>query len=185
MSELIDPPAPARWPTPLIAVHWLSVLLLVVGVGAVLWRTQTEVRAWRALLLDLHRWAGVALFALSCIRLALRLRGPARPGPGGPPSRRLALAGVHGLIYLALFAVPLLGWYLSETRGLPWRLPGVTLPSALDADADRADELEPLHATAAWLLLGLVCAHVAAALWHQFVRRDGLLRVMSWRASTD
>ena len=63
----------------MIAVHWLTVLLLVVGVGAVLWRTQTELRAWRALLLDLHRWAGVALFALSCIRLALRLRGPARP----------------------------------------------------------------------------------------------------------
>jgi cytochrome b561 len=30
----------------------------------------------------------------------------------------------------------------------------------------------------AWSLVGMVALHVCAALWHQFVRRDGTLRKM-------
>lgn len=38
--------------------------------------------------------------------------------------------------------------------------------------------MRALHAIAAKLLMALVAVHVAAALWHQAVRRDGLLRRM-------
>ncbi len=38
-----------------------------------------------------------------------------------------------------------------------------------------------LHAIAAKLLMALIVLHVAAALWHHAVRRDGLLRRMGWR----
>jgi cytochrome b561 len=37
-----------------------------------------------------------------------------------------------------------------------------------------------LHAIAAKLLMALIVLHVAAARWHQFVRRDGLLRRMGF-----
>lgn len=175
-------PQTTRWSSLSIALHWLTVLLLVVGVGAVWWRELIEARGERALLLDLHRWAGLAIVLLSGIRLSWRLIGPPRPDAPGTRRTRLVAGAVHAAIYLALLAVPLLGWWLGEARGLSWQLFGFTLPHWIPADPDRADELESDHAAAAWLLLGLAAAHIAAAAWHQFVKRDGLLRAMSWRS---
>lgn len=41
-----------------------------------------------------------------------------------------------------------------------------------------ATVLKPLHALAAYGLIGLVVLHVAAALKHQFIDRDGLIERM-------
>jgi cytochrome b561 len=41
-----------------------------------------------------------------------------------------------------------------------------------------AELLKPAHALAAWSLIGLVGLHVAAALKHQFIDKDGLLERM-------
>jgi cytochrome b561 len=45
-------------------------------------------------------------------------------------------------------------------------------------DPDLADVLTDWHAWAAWGLLALLAAHIAAALWHHWVRRDGVLAAM-------
>ena len=39
------------------------------------------------------------------------------------------------------------------------------------------DPMEQVHKNLAFLLIGLVVLHALAALWHQFIKRDGLL----WR----
>jgi hypothetical protein len=53
---------------------------------------------------------------------------------------------------------------------------GKPLPATFDGGWMRV-----LHAIAAKLLMALIVLHVAAALWHHAVRRDGLLRRMGWR----
>jgi hypothetical protein len=74
--------------------------------------------------------------------------------------------------------LPLLGWALSNAEGKPVHLFGLTLPALVSADEDLADTLQAWHLNAAWVLLGLVSLHVAAALWHHFVLRDEVLRRM-------
>ena len=46
-----------------------------------------------------------------------------------------------------------------------------------------AELIKPLHGLAAWALCGLVVLHLAAALKHQFINRDGLLQRM-WFAKS-
>jgi cytochrome b561 len=40
-----------------------------------------------------------------------------------------------------------------------------------------------VHELAAYALLGLVAFHIAAALWHQFIKRDGLMGRMSLKGN--
>jgi len=49
------------------------------------------------------------------------------------------------------------------------------LPDFVSPDKDLAALIKPWHEISAFALAGLVVLHVAAALKHQFVDRDGLI----------
>jgi cytochrome b561 len=167
-----------RWPRPIVVLHWASLLVLLLALSAIVWRDQVEDRALRALLLALHRHAGLLLLALGALRLLARARWRQRPPvQGGAPARWAAVA-VHLLLYGALLGVPLLGWALSDARGQPWQAFGLSWPALATADEDLADDLQAWHALAALTTLGLVALHAAAAFWHHWVLRDDTLRAM-------
>jgi cytochrome b561 len=89
------------------------------------------------------------------------------------------MAGLtHLALYALLLALPVLGWAMSSASGTPVHFFGLTLPPILGEDDDLADTLQVWHVNAAWALLVLATVHVAAALWHHFVRRDRTLRMM-------
>ena len=93
-----------------------------------------------------------------------------------PAWQRVAFHGTHHLMYLLFFAVPLLGWAYSSAKGYPIVWFGVLpLPDWVPVSESLATVLKPLHALAAYGLIGLVVLHVAAALKHQFIDRDGLI----------
>jgi cytochrome b561 len=54
----------------------------------------------------------------------------------------------------------------------------VSLPSISGVDRAASDTVFTLHGLAAFLLVALVGLHVGAALYHQYIRRDGVLRRM-------
>ena len=166
-------------PARLVVLHWLTLLCVVSGVVLILIRDEVAGRAMRQWLLDGHRHFGVLVLLLFVARVTLRIRSGKLP-PTGDPSRltRAAAALVHVALYALLLALPLLGWALNDALGKPAHLLGVALPALVGADEDLADELLAWHQDAAWLLLGLVLLHAAAALWHHFVLRDGVLRTM-------
>lgn len=166
-------------PGRLVVLHWLTLLCVVSGVVLILIRDEVAGRAMRQWLLDGHRHFGVLVLLLFVARVALRIRSGKLP-PTGDPLRlsRAAAALVHVALYALLLALPLLGWALNDALGKPAHLLGVALPALVGADEDLADELLAWHQDAAWLLLGLVLLHAAAALWHHFVLRDGVLRTM-------
>ena len=96
-----------------------------------------------------------------------------------PAWQRLAHHGTHAGLYLLFFAAPLLGWAYSSAAGFPVVLFGVLpLPDWAPVSPDLADVLKPLHRLAAYALAALVLLHVAAALKHALIDRDGLLRRM-------
>lgn len=172
--------APAqRWSARIVLIHWATVLILTVGVTAVLWRDAVDGRALRALLLEVHRHAGLLILGLTLLRLVSRALGPARPPFAAGRGQRLAVVAVHALFYLALLILPLVGWALTNARGQPMTAFGGVWPALFSADPDQADLLEQAHALLAWGLLALVAVHAAAAVWHHLVRRDDVLRAMA------
>jgi cytochrome b561 len=172
--------APAR-PRKLVLVHWLTVLCLLGAATAILMRDEVSARAARQWLLEIHRHFGLFVLALFFVRLVVRARIGALPSPDTSIIARIAAALVHTALYVLLLVQPLLGWALSNAEGKPVHLFGLTLPALVAADEDRADTLQTWHANVAWLLLALIVLHILAALWHHFVRRDGLLRAMWWQ----
>ncbi|MGC4079605.1 MAG: cytochrome b [Rubrivivax sp.] len=166
------------------ALHWLGALCVLVAFAAVLAREAIDADAPRAVLMAVHRQAGLTALVLLAARLVARLVSRARwPEPAeDSPWLRRAAAGAHGLLYVALLVLPLLGWSLTNAHGHPLALWGLLrLPTLVATDPDRADDLEDWHGDLAWALAVLVALHVGAALWHHFVRRDGVLRRM-WPA---
>ena len=114
---------------------------------------------------------------------------PDRDGPEARPPADLAMPvwqaraahATHGLLYLLFFAVPLLGWAYSSAAGFPIVWFGVLpLPDFVPVDKELAELIKPWHGRAAKLLALLVLLHVAAALKHQFIDRDGLIGRMGF-----
>ncbi len=172
--------APHRYARPLIALHWLTLLLLV-GVYACIEGREFFPRgsALRDLLKSLHFSLGLSVFALLWVRLALRLVYRAPPHqPPLPAWQHWPAAAVHAALYLFMLATPLLGWLLLSAGGDPIRWFGMELPALVAPSGDLEERIEDLHETfgqAGYFLIGL---HAAAALFHHYVLRDGLLRRM-------
>jgi cytochrome b561 len=169
---------PAR-PRKLVVLHWLTVFCVIAAVTFILTRDQVDGKAVRQWLLEGHRHFGLFVLMLFLARVAIRFRLGKLPQADRLPRVARLLAGLtHVALYALLLTLPLLGWALSSAEGKPVHLFGLTLPALVSADEDLADTLQAWHLNAAWVLLGLVSLHVAAALWHHFVLRDEVLRRM-------
>jgi cytochrome b561 len=170
-----------RYSTVAIALHWLLGLALVAMFGFGLYMTDLPFSPQRLKLYNWHKWAGVTILVLSALRLLWRLthRPPALPATitqKMPAWQLLAHSATHLGLYALFFAVPLIGWAYSSAAGFPVVLFGVLpLPDFVAPDKDLAALIKPWHEISAFALAGLVLLHVAAALKHHFVDRDGLI----------
>lgn len=168
-----------RRPRKVVALHWLTVLCVVLAVAFILTRDEVSGRALRQWLLEGHRHFGLFVLMLFVARVLVRLSVGKLPSDNRLSApMRMAAAATHIALYGLLLALPLLGWALSNALDKPVHLFGITLPALVGADEDLADSLITWHQGAAWALLVLVSMHIAAALWHHFVLRDGVLRLM-------
>ncbi len=169
-----------RRPAAIIAIHWATALVGVAVIALILAHEQAESKALRAWLLDGHRAFGALVIALTLARIAYRVRHhPLAESAAAAFAHRALIGLVHLSLYGLLLAVPMLGWALTSARGQAVSLFGVgTLPALIARDVDLGDTLADVHEWAAWSLLAMVGLHVAAALWHHFVRRDAVLLAM-------
>ena len=83
-----------------------------------------------------------------------------------------------------MFVLPLVGWGMLSAGGYPIVLFGsLQLPPILPQSAALYGDLRQLHTILAYLLFLTVVVHLAAALFHGLIRRDGVLESMaSWRS---
>ncbi|MFN3495526.1 MAG: cytochrome b [Hydrogenophaga sp.] len=178
--------APVRYHPLSVALHWLLGVALVAMFALGLYMEGLSFSPQKLKLYNWHKWAGMVIFTLSFVRLMWRLthRPPALPAAieqAMPAWQRWAHHATHGGLYVLFFAVPLLGWAYSSAAGFPIVVFGVLpLPDFVPVSEGLADALKPLHKYAAFAMAGLVLLHVAGALKHQFVDRDGLLGRMAW-----
>ena len=170
----------ARYTGVAMALHWVLALALL-GVFCVgLYMADLKLSPTRIRLFNWHKWAGITILALSALRLAWRLghRPPPEPASLTVLQRRLA-GGLHQLLYLMFFLVPVLGWAHSSAAGFPVVWFGVLpLPDLVEHDKELAHTLGEVHAALAYAMAAMVCLHVAAALQHRFWLRDTVLQRM-------
>jgi cytochrome b561 len=164
-----------------MALHWLLGLSILALFGVGVYMADLPFTPMRLKLYNWHKWAGMSLLILSVLRLLWRLthRPPALPHTITqlmPGWQLWAHHAVHTLMYGLFFAVPLIGWAYSSAAGYPIVLFGqLPLPDLLAPDKDLAALIKPLHALSAFALVGLAGLHIAAALKHHWIDRDGLM----------
>jgi cytochrome b561 len=178
----IPPPASPRYTAVAIALHWLLAAALAASLAVGLFMTELPASPLKLRLTNWHQWAGITILALSLLRLAWRLTHRPPPDlPSMPAWQRRVAHLVHRLLYALFFAVPLAGWAYSSAAGFPVVLFGIwPLPDFVPADKALADAIKPLHWMFAYCLAALVLVHMAAAIKHHYVDRDGLLGRMSF-----
>ncbi len=170
---------PSRYTHTAIALHWLLALGLFGTFAVGLYMHELPMSVTRLKLYNWHKWAGVTILALSFLRLAWRLTHRPPAGLPMPEGQRRAAHAAHGLLYALFFAVPLAGWAYSSASGFPVVWFGVLpLPDFVPVDRDLAELLKQVHKWLALSMAAIVLVHVAAALKHQFIDKDGLLRRM-------
>lgn len=129
---------------------------------------------------DLHKSVGLLILGLMAARIAAKLvwRDPEHRPPL-PDFNRVASRAAHGALYVLLVAAPLLGW--AGVSAYPAPLPFFGLfeaPALLGKDRPLAEALLVAHRYAVYAVMAVVALHIAAALYHAIVRRDGVLARM-------
>lgn len=159
-------------------LHWTIAALILFNLWLGFFRKSLPPE-WQAM--PVHKSVGLTVLALTVLRIIWRVTHPAPPLPGALPRWEQAAAQLtHWLFYALMLIVPLTGWIMSSAgdRPLSWfflfDVPkfGVEKGGALYGFSHEAHELLP------WLWVGLILLHVAAALRHHFVLKDGALRRM-------
>ena len=171
-----------RYSPGLRRLHWLMAVLVVLGYFFMEQRDLFERgTAARAAMAQSHFWIGITVLLLALWRLGLRARTsmppitPTLPAVQAAPARLLHIA-----LYAFLIVQPLLGLATAWSDGKSVLLPftSIALPALLAPDEALAHRLEDLHGSIGEIFYWVIGAHVLAALYHHFLRRDDTLKRM-------
>ena len=161
------------------SLHWLMaaciLAMLFIGVGMV-----STIAAKYLLLVSVHKTLGIAILVLALVRLVLRLRNGAPALPRAMPGpMKLAAHASHYAFYALMIGMPLLGWAMISAAGNPVVLwGGLRLPPIAPQSASLHATLWSAHYVLAFAFFALILLHLAAALFHLLIRRDGVFEAM-------
>ena len=163
-----------------IGLHWLIGLMIVTSLGVGLYMVGLSLSPDKLRLYSWHKWAGVTIFMLVLVRSLWRLTHAAPPLPDDMPvwQRKVAEA-THYALYALMIVIPLTGWLMSSAKGFQTVYFGVVpIPDLLAKNEGLGETLALVHRYLNYSMIGLVIAHIAAALKHYFIDKDDILRRM-------
>ncbi len=163
-------------------IHWAVAVCVLILFPLGLWATwRAGANLWDDLTNTLYAWhktIGFAVLILMVLRLVIRLGGTLPPNPPYLAAWEInAARATHLLLYLLLFLVPLLGWAGITAYPALEVLAGMRLPAMpfIAKGEALARFLFDWHANIAIVLGAVLILHVAAALRHRFIKRDGIM----------
>jgi len=130
----------------------------------------------------LHKSTGLTIFLLMIIRIAVILACGKPPLPTTMPTWQVQLSQVvQHAFYVLLILMPLCGWVMSTAAGkVPVYFNWIQLPfPGIAPNHVLAEWMATCHQTIAWILIALVCLHIAAAFKHYFIDKDQIVKRMS------
>ena len=163
--------------------HWvtLGLMLVALPLGFVIQHVKD---ASKMGFYALHESAGLTILFVALARLAWRRLSPPPSLPHDMPKlMRTTSTAVHHALYAMLILQPLLGFLATNAWGFPMQgatayLGFIELPKFMEAWEGLAKILSLLHSIGGWLLVVLIALHIAGALFHHAIRRDGTLMRM-------
>lgn len=172
-----------RYDLPTVVFHWVIFLLVAAACAAVELKGMfPKGTPGRVLAMTVHEWAGALVLALAIPRLLWRL---VRPAPSPEPraaAMRLLAGAMHVLLYVYIFAQPLLGLVALNAGGHLLELPslGLAIPPLVAPDEALRQTVKDLHETVGTVFYLVIGLHAMAALFHHYMLGDDTLRRM-WR----
>jgi len=169
-----------RYSTPTKIFHWVTAVLVLIafiyGPGGSEQRVYSAARDFDR---QLHESLGLCIFALVVARVLWRPFDKRPEPPNVPRWMRVTAGGVQAALYVLLFALPLTAisgaWLEAHPLTL---LGGVTIPSPLPESHALGAGIAAIHGWLGDTIMWLAGAHACAALFHQYVLKDGVLRAM-------
>jgi cytochrome b561/polyisoprenoid-binding protein YceI len=169
-------------------LHWLIAILIFVlfPLAWVMGDFSNPIQKFQAY--NLHKSLGISVLILMVLRVLWRFANPPPALPRSMP--RLERVGAHlghFALYVALFLMPLTGWAMISSSNKPSVLFQYTafplIPWLARLPADEKKTYEEIfmnaHGLLANILLALIALHVAAALRHAILLKDGIFtRIM-------
>jgi len=167
---------PRRYHPALVALHWALAVCLIglLIAGSTLLAPLANDDPAKLMSFRLHMALGLVTLFLLVVRVAVRLttRTPPRLRTGNALIDRLGPL-THWALYILAFAMALSGMTFARASGLPDAVFGAgPMPGSFEHPA------RAVHGIASTLLMALIALHIAAALWHQFARGDGIMARM-------
>lgn len=167
-------------------MHWLTAALMLATLAIAVYFTTLEEKtpgdpqryfAW----MPWHKTFGFLVLCVVVLRMPWFLANLRPELPSVTPRWQRFLAHVtHWVLYAAMLALPLLGWLGTSAQQSSFKLFTLwAMPRLLDRkDVPLSEKIYAVHVYLGWTVAALIALHVAAACWHQWVKRDGLLRRM-------
>lgn len=166
----------SKYGTVAVAIHWVSAIAIITLIVSGLLAANTSKSAMKIWLLRLHIPFGIAVLALTIIRIGWWWFADKKPD--ALPASRLQTR-LSGIVHV-LFYVAILGLGLSGVGMLILSDAAPILFGGSSADLPDFNDYPPraLHGIAARLIIALLAVHTLAAAYHQFIKKDGLLQRM-------
>lgn len=166
----------SKYGTVAVTIHWLIALLILVQSGSGFRATSTVESAAREAILAMHAPLGMVILLLMILRLLWWWFADKKPVPvaGDPAWQTFSAKAVHVLFYIVIIGMGASGIGMMAASGA-----GSILSGAADGPLPDFSQFLPRapHGLGARLMLVLVALHVGAALYHHFIKKDGLI----WR----
>jgi cytochrome b561 len=169
----------ARYDKVSASIHWLTALLILTAIP-VIFVAENADRTTGLQLVFLHKSLGLTVFALTLVRIVWRIGHRAPPAPPMPGWQAFAAWAAHLGLYGLMLALPVSGYLLSSKSPFPLLWFGVEVPRAPVAEVT-AEAANAAHEALGLVAIVLIVLHLGAALYHQFVMRDGLVARMRLR----
>jgi cytochrome b561 len=165
----------------IVIIHWLTVVLLIAAwyLGDML----PDARNGRNATLAgyyAHVLAGGAVLVLTLLRWTFR-NVDGVPPPPGHTLMDLMARGVHHALYVLLVLLAAAGFMTALTSGVGVALLKANAALLPEKYAGPAVVPHAVHEILMNVLIAVAAVHIAGALVHQFIRKDGLMKRMSLR----
>ena len=172
--------SPARYERITVVLHWIVALLIVVLIGTG-WHMVDIPRNTpeRAYFFNLHKSLGIVAAAFIVVLILRRIRHTAPPLPSAMAKWETTAAILnHRLFYVLMVLMTLTGYLTSSFSRFGAKLFGIALPHWGWEDAALRDNFSAVHRAAALIFAVLIAIHIAAALKHLLLDKDGVFQRM-------
>ena len=170
-----------QYGTVAVTIHWLSALFILALMGSGFRAGSLTDSVAKASVLSVHVPLGIIILLLTLVRVAWWAFADKKPPhvKGEPAWQTTSAKAVHGLFYIVIFGMAASGVGMMVLSGA-----GNILFGGVDAPLPDLWDYAPRipHGIGARVMVALLVLHIGAALFHHFIKKDGLMRRMWYSA---